>query len=790
MGSDDNDPWSERPDLARVFLIEHRSALERRIIDNWINSAAASRADDAPRFLLASVGSPSADDDEALRQFLGSGSDCYFVPLRVMWLAGAGEHQRGWGLRRLLLGDSRAPGRIRQHLVYRRDAGRARTLIAAGAALSELRARFADANPANPGDTRGLAQFIARQAVLALEKAERNIRGSRYKVPRLLEEEVLSRPRLLQALGEEAERSNRPLAGIMQEARDCLREMAPRHSTVAVDMMAALGRYLYTRGFDPAIDYLDADLERLRALSKQYPIAFLMTHKSHLDGFLLMCMFYDLDMPPVHLFGGINMSFLGLGALGRRSGAIFIRRTMSGDNVYKAVFKQYIDYLAEKRFPLLWALEGTRSRTGKLMPPRYGLINYVVDSYVRAASTDMILMPISIAYDQVPEVGDYIAEQKGVGKRPESASWFMQYISGLRNPFGRIHVRFGEGVKLSEVLGEPHPDLRVGALDVQKIAFRLAVDANSVTPILGTSLIALVLAAAGGKAMTLSELAEECAAMVRLVRKLRLPVSGDVNLAGMEVLQRMLGQLVHTGVLLRYEGGQEPLFAIAPDAIMAASYYRNAAIHFLVIGAIAELALVEVARRDCVNALGTLHEESLRLRDLLKFEFFFHEKAHFIEELEQHLDIREPTWRASLGEDGRALYTLLWSMHPLLAPGVLRPFVESYLVVAEALTMQAPDETPEPKTLLRFCMSLGRQRALQQRIASEESAAKVYLENGLLVAKARGLLDPATAGLALARSAHHEELDQMARRIAFVAALAENRRLGLDAGVGVEPIAR
>ena len=71
MGSDDNDPWSERPDLARVFLIEHRSALERRIIDNWINSAAASRADDAPRFLLASVGSPSADDDEALRQFLG-----------------------------------------------------------------------------------------------------------------------------------------------------------------------------------------------------------------------------------------------------------------------------------------------------------------------------------------------------------------------------------------------------------------------------------------------------------------------------------------------------------------------------------------------------------------------------------------------------------------------------------------------------------------------------------------------------------------------------------------------
>jgi glycerol-3-phosphate O-acyltransferase len=238
-------------------------------------------------------------------------------------------------------------------------------------------------------------------------------------------------------------------------------------------------------------------------------------------------------------------------------------------------------------------------------------------------------------------------------------------------------------------------------------------------------------------------------------------------------------------VVVRYEGGQEPLFAIAADAIMAAAYYRNAAIHFLVIGAIAELALVEVARRDCVNALETLHEEALRLRDLLKFEFFFHDKTHFIEELEHHLDTRVPPWRKALGENGSALYTLLWATNPLLAPGVLRPFVESYLVVAEALTMQPAGETPEPKALLRFCMSLGRQRALQQRITSEESAAKVYLENGLLLARARGLLDAGGGDLEKARREHHEELEQLARRIGFVAALAENRRLGLDSGMGV-----
>ncbi|MBW2493438.1 MAG: 1-acyl-sn-glycerol-3-phosphate acyltransferase, partial [Deltaproteobacteria bacterium] len=446
--------WTARPELGRVFLIQCRTALERRLLQDWIEtSREAAGVADAPARVLRIPsrhrGARRSGAVDALLDALSSGEKFFFVPLRVMWMPVAAH--RGFGVNpfRLMLGDPRSPGHIAQRLIYHRDPARARVLVAEGASLDELRSRFLDVHGGSAPDALALANFIQRQAVLALERAERNHRGSRYKVPRLLAEEVLSKPRLLKALAEEAERSGRPLAEVLDEARDCLREMAPELKTWALDIMAGLGRYLYTRGFDPKIDYLDEDLARVRRLSAEYPVAFLMTHKSHLDGFLLIYIFYDLDMPPVHVFGGINMSFLGLGALGKRSGAIWIRRNMTGDNVYKAVFKQYIDYLAEKRFPLLWALEGTRSRTGKLMPPRYGLINYVVDSYVRSASTDMVLMPVAIGYDQVPEVRDYIAEQKGIAKQPESASWFMQYISGLRNPFGRIHVRFGRGVKLS-----------------------------------------------------------------------------------------------------------------------------------------------------------------------------------------------------------------------------------------------------------------------------------------------------------------------------------------------------
>jgi glycerol-3-phosphate O-acyltransferase len=363
--------------------------------------------------------------------------------------------------------------------------------------------------------------------------------------------------------------------------------MAAVHSTFYLDLMAEFGRYLYTRGFDPEVQIPAADVQRIREMSRRRPVVFLMTHKSHLDGFLMVTLLHDMNLPPLHIFGGINMSFPGLGTLGRRSGTVFIRRSFADDAIYKLVLRSYIDYLVEKRFPLLWALEGTRSRTGKLMPPRYGLLNYVVDSYVRSAAADVVLMPVAIVYDQVPEVADYVAEAKGVSKRAESASWFMKYVSGLHNPFGRIHVRFGEGVSLSEALGGRRDDGAVSKLDLQKIAFQLAVQANSVTPVTASALVTFVLLAHGHRALTLGELARELRALRDLVRLLRLPTSSDVDIGSNEILDAVLAQLRHTGVVMVFEDGITPVYAIPPSAATAAAYYRNTCVHFLVPSAIA-----------------------------------------------------------------------------------------------------------------------------------------------------------------------------------------------------------
>ena len=765
-----------------VFLLECRSGVERRILMQWLKGQPACVDIDLSGkqvVVMRSRQKDSASAITAIAEWLESPLDLYFLPVRILWSESDRAKASGVKLSRLVFGDRRTPGVISQRVLLWRDRNRAQALPAAGASVAELRDRLEIQDAGAGRDTGTLARFIYRQAMLALDRAERDVRGFRYKVPRLIEEEVLSKPRLVSALAREAERSGRGLEELLAEARVCLQEMAPQVSTFALDMMTAFGRYLYTRGFDSEVGCLPEDLERVRGLLRKHPVAFLMTHKSHIDGFLLWTLFHDLDFPPVHVFGGINMSFLGLGYLGRRAGAIFIRRNMAGDNVYKAVFKQYIDYLAEKRFPLLWALEGTRSRTGKLMPPRYGLINYVADSYLRQSTTDMVLLPVSVAYDQVPEVGDYIAEQRGVSKRPESASWFMQYISGLKNPFGKIHVRFGQGVALSQVIGEPRPGMKLSSLDIQKIAFQLAVDTNSVTPVLGSGLIAYVLSEHGTRAYFLSELQTELRAMLKYVRARSLPTAGIVELDDDEQLQVVLGQMVQTGLLQRFDEGSEPMYAIAPDSNVAASYYRNAIVHFLFVSAIAELCLLHVASNQGSDPLEVLQQEALRLRNLLKFEFFFAEKKEYLEALEHDLNLRMPGWRDKIEDGSAAVYQLLRQSQPLLAHGTLRPFLESYLVVAEALVLTPTTDLIDSKQLLKESMELGRQRVLQRRIQSQESVDKVYLENGILVAQDRDLLaddENARAG----REGLYSELSALNRRTQFIASLAENRRLGLD----------
>jgi len=760
-----------------VYLLDANSRLEGRLLERWI---AAHAAPGAHVVRIPPSRRRRRRLDPRLEPLLAADDDPLLLPLRVAWLpATDGEGSSGRLTTLLLLGDPRDPGVLRQRWLWRRP-DRVRVVAGEAAPVSALRERWRRAGVA---ETTGLAEFVARQATLALERAERRLRGMRYKVPRFVREDILARPAFRGGVARlAAERGLSDRAALRRAAR-LLREIAATHSPYVIDLLAHLIRVLYRRAYGDVLHYDRAELARVYALAQRHPVVFLPSHKSNLDHLVLQYALHENGHPPNHTAGGINMNFFPVGPLVRRSGVFFIRRSFKDDPLYKLVLRHYIDYLVEKRFPLEWYIEGGRSRSGKLLPPRFGLLAMVVDAYRRGKAEDVHLIPVAIAYDQIPDVGDYAAELRGAAKQRESLRWFVRVVRGLRRRHGGIHIRFGEPLSLARALGPvdaavgPPPDERT--LAVQKLAFEVCVRINRVTPITPTSLVTLALLGRGDRALSVGETVQALANLLEYVRRRHLPTTDDFDLGSPDAVRRALDDLVANGVVACFAEGAEPVYAIGPEKHLVAAYYRNTIIHFFVGGAIAELALLGAAEADGAELRAAFWEEAARLRDLLKFEFFFADKERFRDELRAEIALHDPAWEVTLAAGPAAIQALVRRFRPFSAHRVLLPFLEAYQVVGDALAREATDAPVEPAAFLRRCLALGRQYQLQRRIRSAESVSRALFETGLKLAQNRGLLEPGGPELVARRAAFAEEIRRALRRAEAIDALAASRRAGL-----------
>lgn len=779
-------PVAAAPHPRIVFLIDASSALERRLIDAWILRHAPEGAE--PQLPLEIPASRRRGRRRtslaALDGCLAAEGDVLLAPLRVAWLARERDGVRSARFSDLVrLGDPRDPGLLRQHAVLRREPDRCRIVAGEPAMASELRERWRVAGGAGPGETGGLAEFVSRQAALALERAERRLRGARYKVPRLVHEDILGRPSFRGGIAHLARESGRNAGRVSRDAHRYLREIAATHSTFVIDLVAQLIRLLYTRGYGEALHYDRQKLDEIQALSQRHSVVFLPTHKSNLDHLVLQYMLHEKGHPPNHTAGGINMNFFPVGQLVRRSGVFFIRRTFKENAVYKFVLQHYIDYLIEKRFSLEWYIEGGRSRSGKLLPPRFGLLAYVVDAYRRGKSDDVKLIPVSIAYDQISDVHDYVAEQTGAAKEKESFSWFVKIVRRVGARYGDIHITFGEPLSLAKALGPPDPratpDPDEQSLALQKLAFEVCVRINAATPITAASLVTLALLGVGEQACTVREVEARLVNLLADVERRGLPTTGVLDLDSPAGVARTLDALTENGVVTRFSEGSECVYSIGPDQQLAAAYYRNTIIHFFVNPAIAELSLLRAAEDGVEDRVAAFWSAAMQLRDLLKFEFFFAEKEIFRGQLRREIADQDPNWEDILRAGPDAIQGLLRRFRPYSAHRVLRPFLEAYRIIADHLERQEPDAVIDTNRFLAACMGIGKQYHLQRRIRSTASISQVLLRTGLRIADNRGLLTPGQPDLASWRTVFAAEIRADIRRADAIDALAASRRAGL-----------
>jgi glycerol-3-phosphate O-acyltransferase len=752
-------PWPESCDGAIVFLLDARDHFEDRLLRKWVESSKPDAAE-LPPYSFVDL------DKGATRELLAAAArqeTAWMQPLRIAWLPSK-KAGRTRSLQDLFHGRITEPGRLRRWWLAKHRPERMAYVLGEGAHLHTLRERLTGGNGSPAGIS--LSAFVTSQALIALERAERTIRGARYKISRILDSEVFANREFRNLIANSAQELDRSVPDVLEQASRYLHEMAAMQTPFTLDVMTALYRAACRSHHDEEIDVNDEQLERVARTLADRPVVFLISHKSMLDTVALSLVLFDANQPLPLTFGGINLDKPGVGALARRAGIIFLRRSFQDNEIYKATFRRYIDYLIEKRFSLLWALEGTRSRTGKLLAPRFGLFSYVVESILRTRLFDVTFIPVSVAYDQITEVEDYSIEQRGQRKKPEGITWPLRFLRRGRSR-GRIHVRFGEGLTIRDLI-EPE-QLEKGIDDQRKrmlvptLAFEVAVRMNAATPITATSIVTLILLAGGNRAQSLTEIQSLARAGAALIRQRHLEIVGRSNFRDDDALRATLEELHETGIVNYLDEGTERLYAISPDQHLNAAYYRNTAIHYFILDAFVEVALLEAAEAE--DPVATFHATTRDLRELFKFEFYLPRRANYRSEIEQRAEERFGDWQIAVQEDKGAL---LSRVQLLVAHGVLRSFVEAYRVFAGVLAEAGDDAVDDRAALVSKCMKTGKQQLLQGRVVTPESISKTLYETGLRLADYRGLL---SANRSESRRAFHQELRGINKRLDEILAI-------------------
>ncbi len=705
---------------------------------------------------------PGHQTDPAVSARLQRGDDPWVLPIRVVWRATErnGNRSASW-IDILKLGDPRDPDPIRENVILWKDRDRVTLVAGAGAGAGELAAAHQSSVEAG-----SLIDFVTRRAHLSLERAERGIRGNRYKVPKFVNEEILTRSEFRDGVLRVASATGMSPEVAFARARYYLREMAASHSPFLIDLIANAIHWVYRQGYG-AILY-DAEAVRdIATLGQEHPIVFLPSHRSNLDKLSLQYLLWENDMPPNHTAAGINMNFFPVGPLIRRTGSFFIRRSFKDNELYKYVVRSYLDYLVERRFPLEWYMEGGRSRSGKLLPPKYGMLGWVVESVQRGKSDDLYVIPASIAYDQIQDVADYASEAQGGQKKKESFGWAFSAVRSLRRRYGNIHIRFAEPLSVRKEI--PIGSDGEASLELQKLAFEVMYRISRVTPITPTSVVSIALLSTRGRSVDAAGVSARAAEIDAYIDLMGFPVTEPLRLEQSAEVEQIIAQLADHGSVTADRADGTTLYRLDASQALQAAYYRNTIVHFFVPGAIAELAVLGAEGPDRVAGLWDL---VFSVRDLLKFEFFFPEREAFRRQVGDELAAMHPEWEDMLEGDRTGLI----GGAPLLrAHWALLPFLESYQIVADRL-VAAAENAIEDKWFLASCLDLGRRYRLEGRVGADESVSQVLFKSALDLARNRGLAEPGP-GVDTLRAAWAEEITRL-RSLAERVADAADRRLG------------
>jgi glycerol-3-phosphate O-acyltransferase len=413
---------------------------------------------------------------------------------------------------------------------------------------------------------------------------------------------VLKAPEVRAAIEQQSRKHRIPLDKAEKQARKYALEIAADYSYRFVRMAFFILRWFLNKVYEGIqVNHF----ERFTDAAIDHEIIYVPCHRSHMDYLLVSFVLYERGFVPPHVAAGVNLKLPIIGKLIRGGGAFYVRRTFRSLKLYAAVFNEYLRTILSKGVSIEYFIEGTRSRTGRLLQPRGGMLAMTVRGYLASPVRPVMFQPVYIGYEQMVEAESYIRELSGRSKRSERLSDLFKALGVLRHDYGDVHVSFGEPIYLDQMLSEFDTDWRdtirgdearaswINAL-IDELGQRIMRNINASADVNPVNLLATALLATPKLCLDEQDLLDQ----ISLYRNLLLggPFANTISMTELDQTA-IIQQGFRLGLLQRREHALGDIIALTTGTAAGLTYLRNNVTHLFALPSLIACCLLH--QRTC-----------------------------------------------------------------------------------------------------------------------------------------------------------------------------------------------
>ena len=459
-----------------------------------------------------------------------------------------------------------------------------------------------------------LVKKVSRVLRVHFYRVKTSVVGPDLSHRRTVAKNILKRPKVRKEIENYAKRKKISLGESQKQAKKIIKEIASDYSYSIVSIFAKALTKFWTKVYNGVVFN---HFEEFRTKSQKYEVIYTPCHRSHIDYLIMSYALHERGVVPPHIAAGINLNMPIMGLILRRSGAFFIRRSFNSA-LYSTIFSEYLSALLVHGVSIEYFIEGTRSRTGRLLEPKAGMLAMTIQSYLNERNKPLMFQPSNLNYEKLIEGNSYQSELGGKKKKSESLGGLFKARKLLKQNYGRLTVNFSEPIFFDDLLDKHKPDWRqITHMDNKKPDWfkSLVIDCgkeimqriNAAAHVNPINLLAITLLSTPNHSAAVENLTQQIEFYKELIR--RLPYSSRITMTELDT-QKIFDLGVELGFveIVPHELGD--VIRVKKEQGILLTYYRNNILHLFAASSFIAMTLVnqkQLQRREIIRLMGVVY---------------------------------------------------------------------------------------------------------------------------------------------------------------------------------------